>query len=255
MYLIRFCRRLVWLQTEILFLTDLFKIQPANTLSPFSVFSSLSSVAKMLKRPRNPWTYMKIPWQPLPQGSSAHDHQSHGAGRENTLTQDHKHRGRGWFPQLPLALRMRHTSMVVTFQSAFPITYNSSSLLRMTKNEKQAFGFHFKAKKSRSQQDPDMVIGFSTERLRFTTLYNTPPSSLLLSVQSVHRPSAFSLEVIALAYRDKSSGNLLTPRSDLRRARLDLHSPNSCKKPLWTGHSISKQNPFLRRLEVGENKI
>lgn len=55
MYLIRFCRRLVWWQTEILFLTDLFKIQPANTLSPFSVFSSLSSVAKTLKRPRNPW--------------------------------------------------------------------------------------------------------------------------------------------------------------------------------------------------------
>lgn len=154
MQLIRFCIRLVWLQTETQFLTDLFKIQPANTLSPFSVFSQLSSVARTLKRPRNPWTYMKIPWQPLSQSSSAHDRQSLGAGREDTPTQDHKHWGRGWFPWLPLALRMRHASMVVTFQSAFPITYHSSSLLRMTKNRKQAFGLYFKAKESRSQQDP-----------------------------------------------------------------------------------------------------
>jgi len=39
--------------------------------------------------------------------------------REDTATQDHKYWGQGWFPWLPLALRMRHASMVVTFQSAF----------------------------------------------------------------------------------------------------------------------------------------
>ena len=67
------------------------------------------------------------------------------------------------------------------------------------------------------------------------------------------------------AYRDKSSGNLLTlplppppPASDLCHVRLDLHSPNSFKKrkkEKTSGHSISRQNPPSRRLEVGENKI